>query len=59
MEQRAYDDRIERLNTEINVIENSFGRGPFYDGILRERLADLWRKRSDLMEAKILEAVAR
>lgn len=51
-------DKIERLNTEINRIENSFGRGPFYDGILRERLMSLWQQRHDLCEARNAESQA-
>lgn len=37
-------DRIDRLETERNLVENSFGNGPFQDGILLARLNELDRE---------------
>lgn len=44
-------DRVERLNKQINELENSYGRGPFYDGAIRDRLKSLWDERDVLIEA--------
>lgn len=42
--------QIERLNTRINELENGYGRGPFYDGAIRDRLQSLWSERDVLGE---------
>ena len=44
-------DRIERLNAEINDLENQYGRGPFYDAAIRDRLKSLWDERHNLVES--------
>lgn len=33
--------RLERLEDERNVLMNSFGHGPFRDGICRDRIAQI------------------
>lgn len=37
-------DKVNRLETERNIVENSFGNGPFQDGILLARLNELDRE---------------
>lgn len=38
-------NRIDEMNDEINRLENGYGRGPFYDGAVRDRLKSLWDER--------------
>jgi hypothetical protein len=51
MGEQEYVAGIERLNRQINELENGYGRGPFYDGAIRDRLTSLWRERDNLTDA--------
>ncbi len=42
----------EQLETERNVLMNSFGRGQFHDGRLRERIEEIDRRLSRLQTTR-------
>lgn len=56
---RDFVAEIERLNVEINDLENQYGRNQFYDGAIRDRLYALWRQRDDLKDLQMQSAGTR